>query len=265
MKSPAPAPTPAPSPAPQVTTYTVVSGDTLWLIASRNKITVDALMKANQLTSTTLQIGQVLVIPNTAQEIPRVTYGTYTVKQGDNSWNIAINHGMPFQEFLTLNKFTDKTMLSIGQVVQIAIYNIPVQNPVRTDRGAYLDWWTEVQYVFPIGAVAKVTDLYTGLTWNVKRTIGAFHADSEPLTLADTRIMQQAWGGVWSWTPRPILVEVNGHRIAASASSMPHSIQAIIDNGFEGHFDIHFANSIRHVDGLVDAQHQKAINIAAGK
>ncbi|MCR3921635.1 MAG: hypothetical protein NUK65_03840 [Firmicutes bacterium] len=40
-----------------------------------------------------------------------------------------------------------------------------------------------------------------------------------------------------------VIVEVNGRQIAASASTMPHDIQSITDNGFEGHFDIHFLNS----------------------
>lgn len=47
----------------QYTTYTVRSGDTLWLLARRYGTTVDAIKKLNGLTSDDLSIGQVLRIP----------------------------------------------------------------------------------------------------------------------------------------------------------------------------------------------------------
>lgn len=45
------------------TTYTVVSGDTLFAISRRYNTTVDAIMRANNLNSYIIQPGQVLVIP----------------------------------------------------------------------------------------------------------------------------------------------------------------------------------------------------------
>lgn len=59
--------TPHPNPGvPAVvgpTTYTVVVGDTLFSIAQRYNVSVDALMRANNLTSHIIQPGQVLNIP----------------------------------------------------------------------------------------------------------------------------------------------------------------------------------------------------------
>ncbi|OEF98756.1 hypothetical protein BHF68_00645 [Desulfuribacillus alkaliarsenatis] len=259
--------------------YDVVRGDSLWLIAQRHNTTVAKLMEENNLKSHHIWVGQSLRVPakittqnlvnspsnsTNQQQLPRITYHDYYVKSGDTSWNIAIDHGMPFLEFLTLNNLNQNSWLRVGQKVQVAQYNIPINNPDRLDRGAYMDWWTEAQYVFPIGAVAKVTDIHTGLSWYTKRTIGANHADVEPLTARDTQIMLQVWGGQWSWQTRPILIEIDGHRLAASASAMPHDIQFITDNNFNGHYDIYFGNSTRHVDGRADLNHERNVRFAAG-
>ena len=51
-----------PSP-PAAATYTVQSGDTLWILSQKFGTTVDRLMEFNHLTSTVLHIGQMLLIP----------------------------------------------------------------------------------------------------------------------------------------------------------------------------------------------------------
>ena len=51
-----------PEPAPQAVYYTVVKGDTLYGISKRFGTTVEAIQKLNNLTGTTLSIGQVLRI-----------------------------------------------------------------------------------------------------------------------------------------------------------------------------------------------------------
>ena len=71
--TPTPTPTPALTPSPEVTpaptqppqtTYTVVAGDTLALIADRFGTTVSALQAANGIDDpNTINVGQVLVIP----------------------------------------------------------------------------------------------------------------------------------------------------------------------------------------------------------
>lgn len=68
--------TPAPAPKPEVptnpanTVYTIVSGDTLSGIAYRHRTTVDQLMKWNNLTSTSLRVGQKLKIGATGEVSP---------------------------------------------------------------------------------------------------------------------------------------------------------------------------------------------------
>jgi LysM repeat protein len=56
-------PTPSPAPTAATITYRVVTGDTLSGIASRHQTTVKAIMDLNNLTTTNLRVGQVLLIP----------------------------------------------------------------------------------------------------------------------------------------------------------------------------------------------------------
>lgn len=62
---PAPAPAPAPTaPTAGGGTYTVRQGDSLWLIAQRNKVGLDALLRANGLRPTSVILpGRRLVVP----------------------------------------------------------------------------------------------------------------------------------------------------------------------------------------------------------
>ena len=117
--------------------------------------------------------------------------------------------------------------------------------------------------MFPIGKIATVTDIQTGKTFKVKRTIGANHADSETLSTKDTSIAKSIWGG-FSWSTRAVIVEVDGRKIAASMSFYPHDVEYIKNNGITGHFDIHFKDSTRHKDGAIDPHHQAKIKSAAG-
>ena len=55
-------------------TYIVQSGDSLARIAARFHITVEALMAANGLTTTTIQVGQALVIPAPVEAPPSSIY-----------------------------------------------------------------------------------------------------------------------------------------------------------------------------------------------
>ncbi|SET71364.1 LysM repeat-containing protein [Salinibacillus kushneri] len=257
-------------------TYTVKAGDTLIGIAAFHNTTVQAIKETNGLPSDRIRVGQILTIPGhvsepgtdreTQESTPtkRITYKTHTVQAGDNIWALSTTYGIPQAELLRANNLTNNSTLSIGQTLRIPVHEIGVHPTVSERHGEYLDWWTEAQYVFPIDITAKVTDFTTGISFYVTRTIGANHADVEPSSSKDTEIIKEIWGGDFSWKERAVLVEVNGHRIAASMTSMPHDIEYIKDNNFNGHTDIHFKNSTRHNDGQVNPRHQEQIQIAAG-
>ncbi|GAW90927.1 LysM peptidoglycan-binding domain-containing protein [Calderihabitans maritimus] len=254
--------------------HTVQEGDTPWLISRQYNVSLEELLAVNGLQETSvIYPGQELIVPVSgpepdaaleAQE-PYVTYTTHTVQPGDTLWNVSIQYGIPMQELMEVNNLDESTVLYPGQELTIPVHHIPVKPTVSPRHGELLDWWTEAQYLWPIGREATIIDFYTGKSWRMRRTFGAAHADVEPLTAEDTAIMKSVWGGEWSWTPRPVLVVVNGRRIAASASAMPHSVEKILDNDFPGHSDIHFLNSRRHKDNTISESHQKNVHIAAGQ
>lgn len=149
-----------------------------------------------------------------------------------------------------------------------------------------LDWWKEANKVFSIGTTAKVTDVRTGKTFNIVRTYGGNHADCETATLKDSKAMKEIWGGNWSWTRRPVIIEVKGRRLAASIAAMPHAgvdsqpankiissrsqgygrgynLDKVKNNGMDGVFDVHFLNSRTHGTNRVNTAHQNAIKEAA--
>lgn len=113
-------------------TYIVQSGDTLYKIANRYGMTVSQLMEINNLETTNLSIGQVLKVVSgggSSSGIPlgsscygegykEPVYITYTVKRGDNLYNIAKLYNTSVDNLIKLNNLTTNN-LSIGQVLKI--------------------------------------------------------------------------------------------------------------------------------------------------
>lgn len=190
-------------------------------------------------------------------------FKTYTVKKGDSLSKISAEYKVSLKDLLAVNDLTESSILQIGDRLLLPKRVIATKPKAGDQYGEYLDWWTEAQYVFPIGEIATVTDFETGVSFQVRRSYGANHADCEPLTAEDTAKAKEVWGG-FSWDTRAVLVQVDDRTVAASMSFMPHDIESILDNDFDGHFDIHFKNSTRHKDGKIDNYHQEKIKIAAG-
>lgn len=95
-------------------TYIVEKGDSLYSIAKRYGISVNELKKANNLTSNSLSIGQVLKIPKISTNND---FG-YTVQSGDTLYSIASKFGITVNEIKTYNNLTSNN-LSIGQTLKI--------------------------------------------------------------------------------------------------------------------------------------------------
>ena len=104
-------------------TYVVKAGDTLWSVAKRLNVTVDELKSANNLTTNTLRVGQILKIPGVITPTP--TGATYTVRSGDSLWSIANEYNTTSDELMRLNNLTTSA-LSIGQVLKLPSTITPV-------------------------------------------------------------------------------------------------------------------------------------------
>lgn len=218
---------------------------------------------------------------------PYTSYSNYVISAGDNTWSISMKFGITQDDLLKANNLTANSVLYPGQTIKIPKVNVPVKSHYYK-YGEYLDWFTAAQYAFPIGAKATVIDYFSGKSFNIQRTIGSGHADCETLTAQDTAIMKDIFGGKWSWEDRPILLVVNGRQLAASIAGMPHAgldayaaninvdnrsdnygygpnYDYIKGNAMDGHFDVHFLGSLRHVDWQLDPTHQAMVKIAANR
>lgn len=115
---------------------------------------------------------------------------------------------------------------------------------------------------FRAGTRAVVTDVRTGISFNIRRMGGHHHADVEPCTAFDAWQMYRVYGKRWSWARRPVILTVGDVHIAGSMNGMPHAGETIDDNSFVGHFCIHLANSRTHGTNRVDGDHQAAVDAA---
>ncbi len=109
----------------QGNTYTVQSGDNLYRIALKFGTTVAAIQQANNLKTTTIYIGQVLVIPGSgASASPAISPsaaanpGTYSVQSGDTLYRLARKFGTTVAAIQQANGLTT-TNIRVGQKLTI--------------------------------------------------------------------------------------------------------------------------------------------------
>lgn len=103
-------------------TYVVQKGDTLYSIANKLGTTVSELKKENNLTSNTLQIGEVLRIPT--KEIYEGEENVYIVQKGDTLYSVAMANNTTVDELKKANNLTSN-ILSTGQLLKIPSALLP--------------------------------------------------------------------------------------------------------------------------------------------
>jgi membrane-bound lytic murein transglycosylase D len=115
-------------PEAQYTWHTVRKGETLSTIAARNRTSVSAIVRLNNLRSKHyLRIGQRLKIPGRGTSVastrppsnlsPAVTAGKvrYVVKSGDTLFSIAKSFSMKLDDFIALNGISRESTIYPGQ------------------------------------------------------------------------------------------------------------------------------------------------------
>ncbi len=109
---------------------TVKRGDFLEKIAKANGTTVSAIMKANQMSTPRIDVGQILKIPVTGNppkvvqpkpEIAAVDSQYYTLKSGDNPWKVAKQFHVGFGELLKMNQLDEEKARNLkpGDVLRV--------------------------------------------------------------------------------------------------------------------------------------------------
>jgi peptidoglycan hydrolase-like protein with peptidoglycan-binding domain len=179
----------------------------------------------------------------------------------------------------TINKFVELELIEGREVVS--------SRGRERMFGEYLNWWKEVKPMLKRNeTIFEVVDFETKKAFTLKVTAGTNHADCEAMTLDDTNVIKDIWGG-FTWERRPVLVYLDGRVLAASMTAMPHAgrddvkggvytsgrskgygygynLDFVKNNGMDGVVDLHFKNSRRHKDNSSDPKHQTAIKISAG-
>ena len=135
-------------------------------------------------------------------------------------------------------------------------------NNVRYEN--FYNWRTK----YANGQYCTVYDPATGYSWTLRIMTKDAHMDAEPLTAEDTAIMNKAFGGVTTWTPKPVWVTFSdGKTYLGSTHNVPHSPSHLSNNNFDGHLCVHFPISMEKAKeiGPYATSHQETINEAWDK
>lgn len=125
------------------------------------------------------------------------------------------------------------------------------------------------------GKTATMIDIATGRSMKIKVQSTGNHADVEPLTASDTKVLCSLYGvnnsseleTLNKWQRRAVVVEAaNGDQFVGSIYAIPHGANTVSGNNFDGQFCIHFLGSKIHSGdgGSVSAADNHQAKIAEG-
>ena len=141
--------------------------------------------------------------------------------------------------------------------------NIVAPHIRRYNYGPDLLYWSYVRNILPRHTPVQVTDVRTGISFNIISFSHGSHADVFPATREDTAIFHSIYGGQWSWDTRPIWVHINDRKVAASINGMPHAGGGDRGNNMNGHVCIHFRGSRTHSGSAShERDHQNSVMAA---
>lgn len=144
--------------------YVVKKGDTLYSISLKYNTTPSAIMNKNNLTSSTLSVGQTLIIPgdieSTGEDTNNSYTNTYVVQRGDSLYSISRTYGVSVNEIKNVNNLTSD-LLTIGQVLTIPTSSTDTNNTSNlyvVQKGDSL-WSIANKYGVSINSIRMINNL----------------------------------------------------------------------------------------------------------
>lgn len=170
---------------------------------------------------------------------------------------------------LTLNKLSDPAAIAATGMTDVAPTPTPAPvqqaprafTPPRAAEVRYGDWYKVIRSRIKSMPNVIIYDFMSGAHYNIKVFSVGRHADGEPPTTEDTRIMEKALG-YNNWDPRPVWVIFSDGKVyMASTHSHGHEVDHTPDNGLAGHICIHFPRDMEDAaaTGPYAVAHQNAI------
>ena len=120
-----------------------------------------------------------------------------------------------------------------------------------------LDWQSAVMGAWECFSETQIFDFLSKKTFVVQRTGGSFHADIEPSSPFDTKILNEV---LKKHTKKrvPVLAKIGGMWVCASMATNVHGFGLISNNQLDGHLCLYFSGSKTSLN-KTDPLHQKTV------
>ncbi|MGP4075986.1 LysM peptidoglycan-binding domain-containing protein [Halobacillus sp. K22] len=145
------------------TIHRVKAGDTLYSLAGKYEVTVNQIVKENNLVNANvIRVGQLLVIPGETPNSPPAEGDSYTVKAGDTLYSIAKRYNVSLNDLVEANQISNPAYLRIGQTLVIpkdmnmytikagdTLYSIARRNGTTVQKIAEVNGISNTSLIYP--------------------------------------------------------------------------------------------------------------------